>query len=106
MDKEEKIQELKAKRSDLYHSLLLSSSSFKRAKKLISSLEERYLKDRRAWEECDYELALLDGRRQVVEPNVKRSRSTKDVDISTFTNKQLMEIAERLNLNLKLEIPE
>ncbi len=97
------IDELQAKRKTLWHNLKLSHDSMVRANELAGKLTNRYNRDRLAWEECDKQLAMLDGRfekLQAVEA-ANQSSSKKRVPKVDLTEEQILAIAAKLGITLE-----
>lgn len=89
------IEVLQERRKCLYKALKSSTPIVRRARVLLESLEKRYARDRKAFEECEYELALLDGRKTVVSEKGKHSK------VREMTYDELAECARRLGYDIE-----
>jgi len=93
------IDELKTKRQIYWKDLKSSSAIWHRAKNLLAIVERRYYRDKELYESTDRKLAFLDGRRQVVEPQMKGKK--KPPEPAELTTEQLKEIARRLGIKIE-----
>lgn len=91
------MDELRKRRKELYHDLVANTRLYIRARKLYESLKERHDELDRRYHEVDLELALLDGRRTIVESE-KKPRVPLKVQISDLDAEQLRELLELLEV--------
>lgn len=94
------IEEMKRERCRLFKIHLDSWRSYKRCKKLFQSLEKRAIADESAYLKAEYELACLDGRKKVVEPEKQhksRGLSLEDA-LASLTDEQREELKRLINL--------
>jgi len=96
--------DLKKRRIELYTLLKRSYSDMVKAKSLFDSICSRYEKRKKEWEQVDRQLAMLDGRFKVEEPNVSgKHRPVK----KEFSLDELMQIKAKLvQMGLVQEEPE
>ena len=93
------IEELKKRRKELYHDLVANTRLYCRARKLYLSLKERHDTLEKRYRETDYELALLDGRRQVLEPSQRKAeKQSVVIDLQSLSEEQKLELAELLGI--------
>lgn len=93
------IDELRESRKKAWTELKSCSIQYKRATKLLSSIEARLKAANDRYESVDRELAKLDGRFQVVEPNVRKQK--RPPEAANLTLDDLYEIAEKLGISLE-----
>lgn len=93
------IADLQERRKLLWQHLKSSRTLLVRSKYLYEALEKRYKDDKKAYETIDHELALLDGRMEKFAYIEKAKVRVKE---RPFTKDQLIEIAEKLGIDLGL----
>ncbi len=101
--------ELAARRKQLWNSVKSSHSVLMRARRLTLSIQSRYEKDEKEYEEVDRQLAMLDGRfaryQAQMAANSDNGKRHKPAPTPTdFTEAQILEIAARLGITLP-EVP-
>ena len=95
--------ELKLKRAVAYGRMRSSHSLLIRVHQLCESLEARYNSDKSDYERVDRELAMLDGRFQLVPEAAKKDRKRSTPEL---TVEQILEIAQQLGIRVADEEPE
>lgn len=72
------------------------------ATKLLRTLEDRYIREKKRYEEADRSLAMLDGRYEVLPPMGEgKEQITKPKEV-TLTLEQIQKIADTLGVNITL----
>lgn len=92
------IEDLREKRKVAWLALKSSHVFAKRARELHKSLEERFERDKKLYESLEYQIAILDGRKQIIPPGGSKERKSKVV--TDLTEEQIMELAKRLGIVL------
>jgi hypothetical protein len=101
MNNEERINELKEKRTYFYHKSLELKLLADESHRNTHELYLKYNNADRDWRETDRQLAMLDGRYKVVDSaSAKQEKSKKDISVD-LTEEQIDAIA--LQLGIKLE---
>lgn len=97
---DEKLTILQGQRKLLHERLKLTYSKLLHARNLYHQMEERYWKQKCEFEQCDRELAMIDGRYQVIplggikkEPKIELSQS------------QILDIARKLGIEVRMNEP-
>ena len=91
-------KELIEKRNFLYEQITCVFKKMEKARKLHHDYEIRYYKLKGKFEKIDRELAMIDGRYQVLDPPDKRK--AKKVEL---TYEQILDIAAQLGIEIKEE---
>ena len=95
---EVKASQLIGEKASLYEQVTCIHKKMVKARNLFRSYEERYYKTKCEFEKVDRELAMIDGRYQVLDPPDKRK--VKKVEL---TSEQILELAARLGIEIKEE---
>jgi len=99
------IEQLKLERCNAYKRVKSTYRLLILAEKLTSRLRTQYERNEKAYEEIDLKLAEVDGRMNKIESEPKTaSKWSKYVD--AMTNQERLELAEKLGLDVKIEIPD
>jgi hypothetical protein len=86
---------------DLLHSkMAVTVKKISHCQNILDQLNHKLWKDRMNFERIDRELAMIDGRYQVITrcPKVKEEK----VKVSKFTREQILELAKQLGLDLNI----
>jgi hypothetical protein len=100
------IDEMKKRRQELYHNYVSSTRHYVRARRLHQSLKERAEHDERLYRQCEYELAVMDGRKHVIEEAPKRKEkrvSERLISLEDLTYEQKLELAELLGIEREVD---
>lgn len=96
---EDKLTILKGQRKLLYERVKQTYNKLNHARQLYGALEDKYWKQKSEFEECDRQLAMIDGRYKVIEPG----RKPKKEETIQLTQSQVLDIAKKLGIEVKIE---
>ena len=86
---------------DLLHSKMsVTVKKIGHCQNILDQLNHKLWKDRMEFERIDRELAMIDGRYQVVK--CPRAKKEDVVKVSKFTREQILELAKQLGLDLNI----
>lgn len=95
---------LRERRRKLYQSLKIAHVEYLRAKKVFEHFHQIYFTLRDDWEQCDKQLAVLDGRLKHEEPSASgkahRVSKKKEFNINDLTEEQVKELCAKLGIVL------
>lgn len=94
--------ELAEQRRMLWRNVKNSHDTTMRERKLRASLEARYRRDEKLYEECDRQLAMLDGRyaRYLASITADTVKKVKVQPMRDLTEAEIMEIVAELGIEL------
>uniref|UniRef100_A0A6H2A4X0 Uncharacterized protein n=1 Tax=viral metagenome TaxID=1070528 RepID=A0A6H2A4X0_9ZZZZ len=101
------IEELQCEKKKLYNEVKVAHNKMEHARNIFHLMEQKYYRKKSAFEKCDYELAMVDGRYKVEPPS--DSRKTKTVALGpaeillTLNKDQLARICDTLGVDVDVE---
>ena len=101
------IEELQCEKKKLFAEVKNAHNKMEHARNIFHLMEQKYYRKKSAFEKCDYELAMVDGRRTVQTPSDHKRTKTVALGpaeiLLTLNKDQLARICDTLGVDVDVE---